>query len=114
MAYPKAIPVAKHDILCPVAIIDAINDRSRADVGFEIVSDIESLASSMAESATPPPPDVMGKVSTVYTYPDAPTRPRPLSGAPRIWRLVERGLFYWSVLKTTTTTTGDDEPLRRW
>ena len=57
MAYPKANPVAKHDILCPAPIADAIHNKHGDETSVEVVSDIESLASSMERSAIPPPDD---------------------------------------------------------
>ena len=124
MAYPKANPVAKHDILCPAPIADAIGNRHGAESSVEVVSDIESLASLMERSAMPPPPttDPGRRLTTIYTYPDAPTRPKPLSRAPRICHLVDRDLFDRSTtaaIATTATTANASRartptpPLRR-
>lgn len=100
MGYPKANPVAKHDILCPTSIIDAVHRSAGGSINAISTSDvsidtIDSLASSMVQSATPLPnlpPDIV-KLATIYTYPDAPQSPKPLSRAPRVWRLVHRKLF---------------------
>lgn len=96
MGYPKANPVAKHDILCPTSSLNAVH---RSAGGTIITSDaidtIDALASSMVQSAIPLPnlpPDIV-KLATIYTYPDAPQTPKPLSRAPRVWRLVHRKLF---------------------
>ena len=106
MAYPKANPVAKHDILCPAPIADAIHNKHGDESSVEVVSDIESLASSMERSAIPPPPTTTSlpgsrRLTTIYTYPDAPTRPKPLSRAPRICQLVDRDLLDRSTMMTT-------------
>ena len=99
-AYPKADPVAKHDILCPASILQVIrHTTSKEQQQHAIIQDIDSLITSMNESATPSIPsssnDVIKKVATVYTYPDAPTHPnnKPLSRAPRIYKLVTRTLM---------------------
>ncbi len=97
MSYPKADPVAKHDILCPISIIDAVRQTSSDSIISDHLSidKIDALASSIVQSAISVPnlpPDVV-KLATIYTYPDAPTKPKPLSRAPRVWGLVNRKLF---------------------
>ena len=96
MGYPKTNPVAKHDILCPTSIIDVIHQQAGDVVGSNTTIDtIDAFTSSMVESAMPIsslPSDIV-KLATIYTYPDAPLTPKPLSRAPRVWRLVNRTLF---------------------
>mmetsp|Transcript_30143 Transcript_30143/g.55532 ORF Transcript_30143/g.55532 Transcript_30143/m.55532 type:complete len:869 (+) Transcript_30143:99-2705(+) len=92
MGYPKADPRAKHDIICSPSIIDAVSSNNGSTNALRT---IEELTSSIIQSAIPLPelPRDIKKVSTVYTYPDAPTKPKPLSRAPRIWKLATRSLF---------------------
>lgn len=118
-AYPKADPVAKHDILCPASILQVIRSTAtKQEQHTIIIHAIDSLITSMSESsiAPSPPPssssnDVIKKVATVYTYPDAPTHPtaKPLSRAPRIYKLFPRTLMnQW-----TTGTSSNSTPLHK-
>ncbi|KAL3811363.1 hypothetical protein ACHAXA_011327 [Cyclostephanos tholiformis] len=117
MVYPTTNPTAKHDILCPASFIDAISNHRPGTIAIDenrnvdvlggvgiVVSDIESLASAMALQPATTSNDVR-RASTIYTYPDAPIFPKPISRAPRICRLVDRVLFDRSTTTTTTTTT---------
>jgi len=56
---------------------------------------IDELTFAIEQSAIAPPelPRDVVKLSTIYTYPDAPTKPKPLSAAPRVWRLARHDLF---------------------
>ncbi|KAL7458052.1 hypothetical protein ACHAWC_009554 [Mediolabrus comicus] len=94
--YPKDTPKLKHDLLCPSSIIDdIINSNARSSGGEAIIASIDSLTTSIVKSATPLtslPPNIH-KLTTIYTYNDAPTSPKPISSAPRIWKLVSRNLF---------------------
>jgi len=113
MAYPTDNPVAKHDILCSTSIIDIIHQKPPAnnDTATTPLETIDTLTSSVVQSAIPIstlPSDII-KLSTIYTYPDAPTSPKPLSRAPRVWRLARRVLFDQS----TTTNTSNKNLLQR-
>ncbi|KAL7532043.1 hypothetical protein ACHAWF_003994 [Thalassiosira exigua] len=108
-SYPAADATSKHDLLCPSPILDAV--RSHASSGSlydgggggggggerrEAVAvpldALDALSSSLVESATSQSGAGLEVTASFYTYPDAPRSP-PLSGRPRIWRLVKRGLF---------------------
>ncbi len=93
MSYPTAIPAAKHDLLCSSSIINGFGcGGGGAD---DAAGTIDALSSLVVQSAVPlakMPPDVV-RLSMVYNYPDAPTRPKPLSRAPRIFGLARRGVF---------------------
>ena len=101
-SYPRSSPTAKHDILCSNSIVDAIHNgggnattSSNANAAIDPIDSIDALTSSIVQSAIPVssmPSDIV-KLTTVYTYPDAPTKPKQLSRSPRIWRLVHRSLF---------------------
>ena len=111
MSYPTDNAVAKHDILCSTSIIDIIHQKPSStnnDTATIPLDTIDALTSSIVQSAIPIsnlPSDIV-KLSTIYTYPDAPTHPKPLSRAPRVWRLVRRALFDQS-----TTTPGTNKNL---
>lgn len=119
-AYPKADPVAKHDILCPASILQVVirSTATKQEQHAVVVHALDSLITSMNESSIAPPPsslspsnDVITKVATVYTYPDAPTHPaaKPLSRAPRIYKLVTRTLMnQW-----TAGTSSNSTPLHK-
>ena len=98
MGYPTAAPAAKHDLLCPGAVLDALR-RPRGDAGggvagLDVLASMDDLAAALAGSATARPGEVRySKLATVYTYPDAPRTPKPLSCAPRVCRLARRDLF---------------------
>ena len=110
MSYPKANAVAKHDILCPTSIIEIVHQPPN-NTNNDTLKTIDELTSSIVQSAIPQPklpPDVI-KLSTIYTYPDAPTNPKPLSRAPRVWRLAQRSLFD----QATTTIDNNAHLLQR-
>lgn len=118
-AYPNADPVAKHDILCPASILQVIRRTTpKQQEQQAIIHDIDSLITSMNESAASSSSipsssnDVIKKVATVYTYPDAPTQPNdtPLSRAPRIYKLVTRTLMNQWI---TTTSSNSSTPLHK-
>ena len=96
MSYPKDNPKLKHDLLCPSSIIGSfLHDGTTNDEYVTVIETIDSLTSSVVKSAIPLPslPADIHRLATIYTYSDAPTVPKPLSSAPRIWKLVKRGLF---------------------
>jgi len=111
MAYPKDGPVAKHDILCSTSIIDIIHQQQLPsvtdnDTDSTPLQTINALTSALVQSAIPLtqlPPTIV-KLSTIYTYPDAPTIPKPLSRAPRVWRLLQRTLFDQATTITTSNS----------
>jgi len=94
MSYPKDNPKLKHDLLCPSSIVDSIIHGTN-DENVSVIETVDSLTSSVVKSAIPMPslPADIHKLATIYTYSDAPTLPKPLSSAPRIWNLVRRDLF---------------------
>eukprot|EP00984_Skeletonema_dohrnii_P020995 scaffold10381_cov144-Skeletonema_dohrnii-CCMP3373.AAC.1 len=95
MSYPKENPKLKHDLLCPSSIIGSVLNGSTNDESVTAIETVDALTSSVVKSAIPMPslPADINKLATIYTYSDAPTVPKPLSSAPRIWKLVKRDLF---------------------
>ncbi|KAL7543074.1 hypothetical protein ACHAXR_012382 [Thalassiosira sp. AJA248-18] len=122
-SYPTVNPAAKHDLLCSTSIIDAIQQKQSNNINdgggdggdssssnnITQIETIEALTSSIVQSAIPLPglpPDIV-KLTTIYTYPDAPTRPKPLSRSPRVWRLVQRSLFDSAAAATDARNNND-------
>eukprot|EP00581_Thalassiosira_minuscula_P018344 CAMPEP_0183720402 /NCGR_PEP_ID=MMETSP0737-20130205/13019_1 /TAXON_ID=385413 /ORGANISM="Thalassiosira miniscula, Strain CCMP1093" /LENGTH=925 /DNA_ID=CAMNT_0025950257 /DNA_START=116 /DNA_END=2893 /DNA_ORIENTATION=- len=114
-SYPTSNPLAKHDLLCPSSIIEASSSASASSSSSSsnetTIKTIESLSSSIVQSSIPQktlPADIT-KLSTVYTYKDAPTKPKPLSRNPRIWRLLRRSLFDAATDNVASNTNQLDE-----
>lgn len=92
MPYPTSNPIAKHDLVGPALNEDNTTLSTTEDV-------IKRIAGEDEEKA--PPPHL---ISTVYTYSDAPTQPKPLSRKLAIVGYADVGL---SLVRKFT----DDGPL---
>jgi len=70
MPYPTSNPAAKHDLVGP----------SHQDEGDDTLPTSESIVEAIeARQSSAPPASNISKISTVYTYADAPSNPKPLS-----------------------------------
>ena len=80
MTYPKEAPRSKHDVCSPSTL------SSHAPI-----STLDSLTSTL--QAEQPPSSTITRLAAVYTYKDAPVKPKPLSGKLRVEYLVCYALF---------------------
>jgi len=106
--YPKDAPAAKHDLLYPSWLAHLVthnnhdgnhhNGHTTAAATNDAITTIEDLCQSLLQSSDPSKHHQHQhrheKLATVYTYRDAPTRPKPLSRAPRIWNVCPSRLFF--------------------
>lgn len=90
MSYPKDNPRSKHDLCCPTIISTALASGS-----VNPITTLEVLSSHLIRSSSDQQtlPSLPPRLATVYTYKDAPTKPKPLSGKLRIDGLITRSLF---------------------
>ncbi|ACI64335.1 predicted protein [Thalassiosira pseudonana CCMP1335] len=93
-SYPKATPIAKHDLLCLSTILNPILHKQPSTNNPPAISTIDSLTSALVKSSLPQATTAdLLRLATVYTYKDAPVHPKPLSRAPRIESLMDWSLF---------------------
>jgi hypothetical protein len=72
MPYPVEAPTAKHDLVLPMKMMNAMNDNSllNSEWAFSTTSKIfEGLQTPIGKEAE------LKALSTVYSYPDAPSEP---------------------------------------
>ena len=79
-----------HDMVGPTSIIDEVLANFNLDRPIQNIGD---LITSLQSSVNPPAKLPRTKVVTVYTYSDAPTSPKRLSGRPKFWSTAKRSLF---------------------
>ena len=105
--YPTDNPALKHDILCSTSIIDIINGKptNNAIIPLETIDELTFAIEQSAIAPSELPRDVV-RLSTIYTYPDAPTKPKPLSAALRVWRLARQALFNRATTNDTNSILG--------
>eukprot|EP00956_Cyclotella_meneghiniana_P026489 scaffold57386_cov66-Cyclotella_meneghiniana.AAC.10 len=93
MSYPKDNPRSKHDLCCPTVISTALANGSSTPIATLEALTSHLLQSSSEQQQQQQPPSLPPRLATVYTYKDAPTKPKPLSGKLRIDGLMTRSLF---------------------
>jgi mRNA (guanine-N7-)-methyltransferase len=106
MPYPKDNPQSKHDICCPTALNESLQDSAN---GSTIINTLDALTSNLLKSSVQQEPVVPPRLATVYTYKDAPVKPKPLSGKLRIDNLMTFALFQ----RVTHTDNGTDGLLKK-
>ena len=89
MGYPKDNPRSKHDICCSPSLLSSIKKQSISSP----IESIDNLTSTLLKSSLQKEPPEVKRVATIYTYKDAPTKPKPLSGMLRIENICTYSLF---------------------
>jgi hypothetical protein len=83
-------PVAKHDLNCEEKIFNAITHSTISGPQSRAIDTVADLASTVQSSLASQSPPSVQKLASLYTYGDAPTNPKQLSGRLSVGVLVKR------------------------
>jgi hypothetical protein len=88
MSYPKDSPRSKHDLCCPASLSSSLQNNNALSI-----QTLDELTTNLVQSSLQTEPSSPPRLATVYTYKDAPVKPKPLSGKLRIENLMSFLLF---------------------